>query len=234
MKHIDQLMSNRLTDQLLIAFANVQPWLDLPGLRKIQIAAGTGSHEFGEASSTIMLANMIRQARPDLEVKLVFHGLAWDKELNGFVDFSHHGPNQGIRVWTKDGVARLSLRSLMLDEIIHGREVPKLYLRGHIHMPIDIEENYGQHRARLVVVPSLCGMSVYARQVTKSSYMLHNGGFVDGQLISHSLDLRTVDDDDRFTGSGSDRASRDTQESPARWARDWWRRHRSGAAGADA
>jgi len=128
----------------------------------------------------------------------VDHGLL---EVSGaFIDYRHHGPGGGIRNWTKGNVARHYLRSLMLDEIVYGRRPPDLVLCGHYHTKVNEVVTVGNHESRLVVMPSMCGLSGYARQVTKSAYIITNGiaffHVEDGEVsrpiwVEETLDIRT-------------------------------------------
>lgn len=198
-KHPEQLMSNRLADQLLIAEANLLPWLRIPQMQKVRLTIGTGAHEFGEGSATMMIATDAQKSFPELSVRAVYHGLA---DIDGVViDYSHHGPGAGLRSWLHGNNVRFYLRDLMMREIMAGNQPPDLVLRGHVHTRsferMTIEAGDSCYESSILVMPSMCMMSDFARQVTRSTYSITNGialfEIVDGRLSAPEWIARTVD-----------------------------------------
>jgi hypothetical protein len=125
---------------------------------------------------------------------------------NFMVDASHHGPAAGSREWLKGNVARFYLRDLMLVEISMGYKPPNLVLRGHVHEYLrEVLVHLAgdkEYESQLMLLPSYCGVSDYARKATKSEFILRNGlvvfELVDGiiyrvYLFTKVQDVRTYE-----------------------------------------
>lgn len=205
MKYPQQLMSTRKADQILIAVDNLVPWFRHENVTAMRLATGTGSHVFEEGSSTILVAAQLKAHYPAVDTEVVGHGLA---DVSGVsVDYAHHGPSPGIRNWTRGNVARYYLRSLMLDEILHRREPPRLVLRAHYHEPvhetvrIDGSGGWDAHlrtwESDIVVLPSYCGLSDFSRKATRSTHVITNGlvafEIIGGELVTVYPFCRSVD-----------------------------------------
>ena len=122
------------------------------------------------------------------------------------LDLAHHGPHPGSRNWTKGNVARLYLRSLMLDYLDLGQTPPTLVLRGHRHIYIPpiterIYRNGTLYTSTLILLPPLCGISRFARQVTQSNPILTVGllalELINGTL--HRIHATVTRDENRIT-----------------------------------
>lgn len=202
-RHPEQLMTTRAADQIVIAQATSEAIIErLPGVLLVRSAVGTGSHEFGEASASILVGNALARAHPDLDIRTLYHGYA---DVNGVnIDYAHHGPTAGRRVWLYGNEARFYLRDIMLRSILAGQRPPDLVLRGHIHQLVSVTEGVWagnrMHSSRLVICPSMCGLSDYARQVTRSAggiviggviIVVENGHARDPEYVTLSWDLRT-------------------------------------------
>jgi len=116
-------------------------------------------------------------------------------------DVAHHGPGAGIRQWTRGNQARYYLRSLMWQEFKAGNRPAKVYLRGHYHTFVHevVSEQFCGETfvCHLIVLPSWCGMTEYARQATHSQYEVTNGmvafEIVNGELVEVHPFYRTLD-----------------------------------------
>lgn len=193
-KHPDQLVSTRISDQIKIAKANLQPLLELPRMQALRLVMGTGAHEFGEGTAAILVGEQVR-AETDLDVQALYHGLANIGGAN--VDYTHHGPGPGGRSWLGGNVARYYLRDQMFKAVMAGDDPADLYLRGHVHAPVDEMVRVGKHVGRLVICPSMCGLGDYGRQATRGEWKICNGFMaftIEGGRIVDTLDLtQTVD-----------------------------------------
>lgn len=200
--HMDQLVSTRLADQVLIAESNFEPWLDLPNVQRIRLAYSTASHVFGEGSADVLLVKLLKNKRPDLDVRALYHGNACVDGAR--IDFSHHGPGPGIRVWTHGNVARHYLRSLMLKCLLNDEPPPDLVVRGHFHDWVNevvcLPAGNLEWMTRLIVLPAMSMIGDYGRKATKSEFIIRNGmaaaEIVDGQIVQvhkliKQLDIRT-------------------------------------------
>lgn len=202
-KHPSQVMTTRLADQIEIAVANYDLFIpQLPTLLAVRGIAGTGAHEFEEASATILVMKQVAERYKDIDIRPLYHGLL---DIDGCaIDYSHHGPGGGRRIWLAGNEARFYLRDLMLNEIVSGRRPAALYLRGHTHVKVNevisMDTGGGEVESRLIVCPSMCGLGDFARQVTRSVPVITVGAvlieIIDGQpraplFITETFDLRT-------------------------------------------
>ena len=195
-KHPAQLMTTRDEDQITIATTALS-WLRALNLRSMVITAGTGAHTFGEASATVAVANRLKHQHK-IPVEVVYHGLF---DIDGLIiDAAHHGPGPGSRSWLTGNVARYYLRSLMIADIVANQYPPDLVLRGHFHTKVNEAVSVGDYESRIIVCPSLCFISEYARQATKSIPRVTVGGVlfeIDGghvvgkHWLTDTVDVRT-------------------------------------------
>jgi hypothetical protein len=206
-KYPSQLVSTRMADQILIAVANFTPILELPTLTTVRLVQGTAAHGFGEASAEVLITSQLRSQRPDLDIATLRHGLA---NVDGTsIDYAHHGPSTGIRIWTRGNILRLYAKSLILDEIARHKEPPRVILRSHRHEMMwetvqvrseDGDGNVTFWTSDIIVLPAECGLSEYGQQATQSKYLITDGlvalEIVDGELYKvhpfvRAQDLRT-------------------------------------------
>lgn len=191
----DQLVSTRMADQILIAAANIAPWMKVPGLKMVRLASGTQSHIFGENSATVIVHQLLVAKYNHIDIKSVNHGLM---DIAGLqVDYAHHGPYPGSRIWLKGNVARYYLRDLMMRCVMESVAPPGLVLRSHYHEFVKEYLHIGGHDSWLVITPSVCMLGDYARQATRSTHKVTMGmlavELVDGRLIDIHKYTSTVD-----------------------------------------
>ncbi len=196
---VSELVSTRQGDQIIIALSNFDPWMELKNLTTIRFAIGTEVHEFGEGSSTHIVAMALSKEYKNKDIKSINHGLYTIGDIT--IDFSHHGPGASQRIWLEGNTALYYLRDRMMKEIVIGNKPPDLYLRGHVHVPVNIITAIRQYESRLVICPSMCMMSGFARKITRSSPEITNGavvfkisktnGISKPIFITETLDLRT-------------------------------------------
>lgn len=201
-KHPANLVSMRLADQILIAVANLEPWLLFPNVNHFRFANGTQAHNFLMGSSTQLVRAQLAALHPNKDVMTCYHGLI---EYNGYtVDYAHHGPGTGTRDWLKGNVARNYLRDLMTREIKQGNCPPNLVLRGHYHTPVHeyLEDTFNRKTVKsdLYVTPSFAKLDDHAQQATQSTFLMTFGmlviEIVDGKMVDEhrlydTVDLRT-------------------------------------------
>ncbi len=205
-KYPTELVTTNRGDQITMAVDALVPWLEYPNLYKVRVAYGTAAHGFGEGAAEDLIAGMIRKDHPALNISTTDHSLA---NINGVqIDYAHHGPSTGYYRWTSGNVARNYLRSLVDTELVHRREPPSLMLRAHHHKlcweTYRTRDAAGMpHEYHLVVLPSYCGLSEHAQQVTRSEYLISTGliafPIVDGELgriqpFVRSLDVRNKEE----------------------------------------
>ena len=198
-KHPHEQVSTRISDQFDIAAWNMYPWLDIKNVKTVRITKGTGAHNFGEGAAEIAIQRMLQNRYPKKDIRTIYHGLA--KVAGVTIDYSHHGPSTGSRNWLKGNEARYYLKSLIQDEIDLGNTPPHLVIRGHYHSYVEeyvIKMFQGKrYKVQLNVLPSYCGIDDYARQATKSKYILQHGmvcyEIVDGKILDTHPLMETID-----------------------------------------
>jgi len=193
----NELVSTRQGDLITIAISNFDPWMELPNLTTLRFAMGTEVHEFGEGTATHLIANSLAREHKDKDIKAVNHGIYHIG--NVAIDYAHHRSGNSIRVWLAGNTALYYLRDVMFREILAGNKPADLYTGGHIHQKVSVLTEVGGHESRLVICPSMCGMTGFARKSTKSAYQITNGivlfKVTDGVLskpkfVTDTIDLR--------------------------------------------
>jgi len=178
-KYPQQLVSSSIANQILIAIANEVYAIEvLPTLKSIRVIEGTDSHELHDATSPILLSTYLEDVYPHLSVQLSRHHYLEIGQTS--LDCAHHGPHPGSRKWLEGNAASYYLRDLMFKYLSRGETPPTLVLRAHRHTYIApvtwrIYWNSVLYTSTLILLPPLCGMSRFARQVTQSSPTLTCG-----------------------------------------------------------
>jgi len=199
-KHDDELVSNRMADQIIIAKYCIEPWTGLAGLSDMRFIKGTGAHTFGFGSSEILMAEFMKAGYPHITSRVADHELI-TMEDGMTIDVSHHGPPPGSRKWLDGNEARYYLRSLMLTELQDGKEPPKLVLRAHYHTYIREQVNMEwcgkQFTSTIVLSPSMTFINNYARKQQRSPSRITHGIIVfeihDGELLKVIPMKKTID-----------------------------------------
>ena len=194
-----QVMSNQISDQILIAVANFEPWFKYKNVKTVRFALGTGIHEFGEGSSSTIIANLLRSKYPKVDVGMVYHGLL---NIDGFlIDYSHHGPFTGSRKWLEGNELRYYLRSIMMDELMNRNTPPSLVIRGHYHTYrrefLEIIANGVFYEGWAVVMPGFTFKDDYTRKASRSEFKQTIGmlafEIIDGHLYRVHPFIKTID-----------------------------------------
>jgi len=178
-KYPQQLVSNSIANQIRIAIATETFTIEaLPTLTAIRLIEGTDSHEFHDATSPILLTTYLEDVYPHLSVSLLRHHYLSIGSTS--LDLAHHGPHPGSRKWLEGNVASYYLRDLMFKYLSRGETPPTLVLRGHRHVYIApvtwrIHWQGKLYTSTLILLPPLCGLSRFARQVTQSTSTLTCG-----------------------------------------------------------
>lgn len=202
-RYEENWVSSRLSDQILIAYYNLRPWLTIKNLDTIRLAKGTGVHVYKEGSSEIIVSKLLGNEFPEKNISCVYHGLL---TLNNFkVDYAHHGPTPGTRDWLKGNIATLYLRDIAKRSLKRGIAPPDLVLRAHYHeytrsQNIEMWGNNEEYISTLVTLPSYCGGSDNGIKASRSRDTLQIGlcafEIVDGKLLDihrffETYDIRT-------------------------------------------
>lgn len=195
-------MTSRMSDQILIAQANLNEWFKYKNMKGLELTIGTGLHEMGEGSSSLLIAELLRNKYPKIDVSIVYHGLLSIRGID--IDYAHHGAFPGSRVWLKGNEMRYYLRDIMMREVLSGKKPPDLVLRGHYHVYrrefVEITTDDYQYGSWIVTLPGFTFKDDYTRRATKSEFKQSCGMVVfeilDGQLYKthkfvQSVDIRT-------------------------------------------
>lgn len=203
-RHPDGLVTTRMSDQPYIATCNFLPWMILDNVQTVRLIHGTESHEFGEGSASIQVAEYLKRQFPTKSVRAVRHSLL---DIDGvLVDLAHKGTSTGIRTWLKGNVLQRNVRSMMMADLLQGREPVRVKVYAHYHEHIrELVSLNGASPKReciAIILPAYCGLTHYAHAVTQSSYIIGCGmvalEIMDGHLAlegvhayHRTIDLRT-------------------------------------------
>jgi hypothetical protein len=199
-KYPREWVSTRAADQIMIAANNMEAVLELPTIERLDFILGTGSHEFGEGSASILLAEFLRKDT-EKPVTVKNHSLL---EINGATfDIAHHGPIPGSRRWLEGNGLRWYTNDIQQRSLDLGQKPPDWVVRSHYHTFARSASDYRQrtthYRTESVITPGYTGMDAFARQATRSKWEVHVGVlvfevFADGTTKLHPkfrvLDIR--------------------------------------------
>lgn len=176
-----------LEGQRTIAEWNLKPLLEMPNVSAMRMYTGTPAHvEPGRADANV--ATRLARRFPNTDIKPVHHTRChFGQEI---FDGAHTGPHPGSRDWLRGNVAYLQLLDRIYRDRRMGKRPSTVYLRAHRHVYVHRTHNEvwaGEHtQHHLVIVPSFCGFTSYARSVTQSEPELCNGmvtfEIIDGKL----------------------------------------------------
>jgi len=180
----------------------MEPWLKWQNVKKMRLVHGTESHEFGQGTSTIRVANELQIRYPRKSIGTLRHGMFVVDGVR--IDVAHRRPGPGMRIWTSGNQLRYYLRSLMMTDILDGKAPPRVVVGAHFHTYrheiVTVQQGDREWISDIVILPSYCGMSSYAHHATQSAHILTCGLITciieEGQLagiksFKRAVDLRT-------------------------------------------
>lgn len=176
-KHNTEYVSDTIANQARITIANARPIFDIPNVKTGRFIIGTEAHEGVGGSHTRMLYEDLQNRYPKKDIRAYYHS---------FIDFggdtfdcTHHGPTTGIRSWTEGNQLRYYLKDIMMTDHMNGRIPPRYVFRGHVHRraweTVRIMLDNDILTSDIIVVPSMCDMGAFARQITRSENRITNG-----------------------------------------------------------
>lgn len=172
--HTENCFVKRMTDQAQCAAKALEPLFLLPNVKKGRFLQGTPAHTAG-GFIEIKTAKLL-QEETNVDVSVCWHARL---KAGVWFDVAHRGPSKGIRDWTEGNAARLYLRSRMMTDLRAGVEPARVYARHHFHAytreTFSMRWQGIDHESTIILVPSLCGMTAYARNVTGSDPFVDNG-----------------------------------------------------------
>jgi hypothetical protein len=173
--------------QKQISFWNLKPLIELGNVKTARLLTGTPAHvEPGRADADV--AALLATKFPEKDIKVVHHTRihVGDEVIDG----AHTGPHGGSRDWLKGNVATLHLRDRVYRDRRMNKTPATVYLRAHRHVYVHVTLNdiwwHTPSVHHLVVVPSFCGFTSYARSVTQSEPELVNG-MVTFEIVNGKL-----------------------------------------------
>ncbi len=189
-KHNTEYVSNTEINQHAIVVSNAQPILSIPNVKVARFVIGTEAHEGIGGTSTRLLYEAMQREFPKIDIEAIYHGFA---DIDGqTLDYTHHGPTTGIRKWTEGNQLRHYCKDIMMDDLLNGRTPPRYIFRGHVHrkgwetVHLEIDKHPFYVTSDIMVVPSMCDMGAFARQITRSENRITNGmvvmEIVDGNM----------------------------------------------------
>lgn len=185
-KYNEQVQTTSEHNQVTMAVDIMRPALKLPNCTAVRFSAGTGAHDFTEHSGTLLATRFLQLEFPNIDISANYQGVV--DILNLLIDYAHHGPGEGIRIYLNGNNVRYYLSDLMIRCLSTHRSVPDLVLRWHVHGKQDEVFTLGDYKSRILVIPSMCGMSFHARKVTRTKFLIHNGfaliEITDGKLTN--------------------------------------------------
>jgi hypothetical protein len=123
------------------------------------------------------LSRLLKLEFPDVDTEYIYHGFADVDSITA--DYAHHGPTTGIRLWTEGNQLRHYLKDIMLTDLLDGKMPAQFVFRGHVHRlgweTVHIRRRGEWITSHIIVVPSMCGMGAFARQVTRNESRITNG-----------------------------------------------------------
>jgi len=190
-KHYTTTVSNSPYAQQCIAKANLDPVFEKLNIEAARFVFGTVAHDGNDHDA---IRSIMSHAKSKcLDSRMLWHGLA--KAGGLLIDYSHHGAGKGRRDWLKGNEMRYYTKSVMSQELKRGNSPPDVILRGHFHgyhwETIRERIKDRTYTTEFILVPSWCGMGAYGKQVTRSEYLISNGGI----LLEIDKDRLFVHDD---------------------------------------
>ena len=198
---IIETISPRLSDQIRMCVANLSPWFSIKTLKAVRICLGTGVHEFGLGSSSILVSDFLTEKFKRVSTKVSYHTVLSIEDI--LLDVSHHGPPPGSRAWLRGNMLRLYVQSLLLDAKDNSSPLPNVVVRSHYHTYIQetvtTKVDGRAFKTLAILTPSYCLLSDYSRKATKSEPRVSVGTIVleveGGRIIDvheylHAIDLR--------------------------------------------
>lgn len=210
-RHPEQLMSTRIANQIVVGRDNMTPIAELPNCKMIRIITGTGSHVLGEGSTEYLISEFVQGKYPHIDTQAVNH---WTPTINGIkCNFAHHGPGPSSRDWLQGNTVLQYFRDLLYKELWDGQEPTRLSVHSHYHTPIYRQIDRNGKRHMIIVTPSMCGLSDYGRQATKSAFHITWGMTVfeigenaisEPIQLYDTLDIRTKENVEYGNDTGSE------------------------------
>jgi len=195
-KHPEQLMTQRLSDQIKIAAEVINPIMRRVGkVERIRAVMSTPAHD--PLGALTLAATELLRKEHKIDTEATIRTVAKIGKFS--LDFSHKGPHPGGRAWLDGNIVRYKLTDMMLKDLLHGKEPPRVYWRAHRHeYRHERKELYGipDRVSDLFILPPYCGMGYWAAQNLDPEY-LTNGmvalEVIDGELAGHKTFKRTID-----------------------------------------
>ena len=141
-KHPSQLMSTRLSDQVIVGVDVLRAWKNVPNLKAMRMVMGTEAHNEGEGSLELIAVD---QLKDELPVEISSHyRLTIDDVI---IDIAHHGAGPSSRYWLHSNNLRWYIEDIVLRDTMElGIRPPDVVLRFHHHTFVAATHDYNYHK----------------------------------------------------------------------------------------
>lgn len=199
-KYPKTLVSTELSDQPVIAIANMQPILSLPNVRSFRLTMGTEAHNFNDGNAEKLIIDNLKLLYPNINCEVVMQGLA---NVDGMeIEYAHRGPFTGSKFHLKGNVAHQWLRDRMTTELLARKTPPRLYGFGHYHEWLYVTETVSvgnnDYTSSLFVMPSFNFPNLWTAAQTQAKSRYTHGivvfEIINGEIVGNPKRFtRTVD-----------------------------------------
>lgn len=158
----------------------------------VYVTRGTAAHVMAGGAADEMIAKLIGARIPD-PAKAVRSAYHLRLEYYGtLLDFAHHGPGPGKRIWTYGNELRSYARTILLDALIarstdQSVRLPDAIIRSHVHHRThETIHDYGK-TCEGIITPAWQWKTEFAHKVVSHEDIADVGGVIlsiDGGRIS--------------------------------------------------
>lgn len=185
-KHTDDNIITRVGDQIDAARALLEDTVRILDARHVVLVDGTEAHD-GEVGNAIASA---------LNADVIGHGLL---DVGGAkVDVAHHGGAISNAPHVNANTFRAHVAQYIITCVANGLSAPDVVARAHVHRYAAEYVTIGQRCVVALVTPAWCGLTPYARRVTRSTPLVSHGVIVydtethAARPFVHVFDTRTT------------------------------------------
>lgn len=187
-EYSDDLMTDRMNEQRILARESIEPFLELKGVKGARIHHATTWHDYANGSMPELIADELQMSYPKLDIKANHKSMI---EIDDFLlQFFHTGPNPGKRKRLEPNGAYWAAHDLMLENMIEHEPIPDLVVTAHHHKPSKATPSFVQKgeftSCTWMTTPPLCGPGAFSRKVANPDYFYVGMSvvlIVDGKLL---------------------------------------------------
>jgi len=169
--HKDDLLTAEMHLQFKWAAEAMYPFLDMKGMKGARFLQATSWHEYGDGSSSKLMAETLKSKYPKLDIKQMNQSRMVVGDT--LFEWTHHGSSTSKRKYLEGNSAFLDAKDRIIQHIIERKKCPDLTFTAHTHKPskatasILSEGTYINNTQ--VITPPMCGAGCYSRKVANPS-----------------------------------------------------------------